>query len=402
MKDRQLRVMHVIPNLGGGGVERLLVKSLAVFDRTICRHMLCSISGGGVYEGEVKNLDIPYWVMNRRARFDISVVIQIARLMQRERVDVVHTSNFTANAWGRLAAKIAGVPRIIAHERGTAWTESPAMKLVDRIFYRFTDLLLTNSQAAKTVLMDYIRLPEDRIRVIYNGLPSPREISGKTKTLRTRIEINPKTLLIGTVGRMDTPKGHCFLLNAIPRVWEQVPDAHFVLIGDGPLRGYLQELAHRLGLSNSGKFHLLGFTPNAPDLLKELDVLAHPSIRESLGNVLIEASLSGIPAVASSVDGCSEVVVNGQTGILVKCTEPVNYIDADGASPLPKVVVDGQTRQLRAPLGPNPKDLASGIVQLLQDPHLREQMGTQARARAEQLFNIQRYVRDLENAYRDI
>jgi glycosyltransferase involved in cell wall biosynthesis len=323
--------------------------------------------------------------------------------MRRERVDVVHTLNFTANAWGRLAAKIAGVPRIIAHERGTAWTETAAMRTVDRMLYKITDLMLANSEAAKIMLIETINLPADRLRVIHNGLPSPREMSSsKVKPLRKLLGIDLQTPLVGTVGRMDTPKGHSFLLKAIPLVWEQVPDAHFVLIGDGPLRGYLQELAHKLELFSSKKFHLQGFTPNAPCFLKEMDLLAHPSIRESLGNVLIEASLTGIPAIASSVDGCPEVIVNGQTGLLVECTQTVTYVGGLGASPLPATVVDGRTRQLRSPLGPSPEDLASAIVKLLQDPYRREQMGLQARARAERLFNIQRYVRDLENAYRGI
>lgn len=139
---------------------------------------------------------------------------------------------------------------------------------------------------------------------------------------------------------------------------------------------------------------------NAPDLLHDLDLLVHPAIRESLGNVLIEASLNQMPIIASNVDGCPEVVVDGQTGTLVDCTQPVSYVDAPGASPLPAVVVDGDTRQLRPPLGPNPEDLASAIVQILKTPHLREQMGNRARTRSETLFNIERYVRDLEDAYR--
>ena len=158
--------------------------------------------------------------------------------------------------------------------------------------------------------------------------------------------------------------------------------------------------AQSLGLIENGGVHFLGFLDDAPDLVSDLTLLVHPAIREPLGNVLIEASLNQIPIVASNVDGCPEVVVDGQTGTLVDCTQPVTYVDAPGASPLPAVVVDGNTRQLRPPLGPNPEDLASAIVQLLQNPHLREQMGSRAHTRSETLFSIERYVRDLENVYR--
>lgn len=93
--------MHVTSNLGGGGVERLLVKSLAVFDHTGFDHQVCCFSGG-LYEGELRAMDIPYWIIQRRWRHDPSFIFKIASLMRRERVDVVHTLNFTANAWGEL------------------------------------------------------------------------------------------------------------------------------------------------------------------------------------------------------------------------------------------------------------------------------------------------------------
>ena len=391
--------MHVTSNLGGGGVERLLVKSLGVFDHTGFDHKVCCFSGG-LYEGELRAMDIPYWIIQRRWRFDPSFIFKIASLMRREHVDVVHTLNFTANAWGRAAAKIAGVPRIIAHERGTAWTESSAMRMVDRFFYRFTDLLLANSNAAINVLTKHVGLPKERIHLIYNGVPKPTIERKPRSSLREMLGISSSTYLVGTIGRLDTPKGHIYLLHAIPKVWLSLPNVTFVIIGDGPLHGYLKREAHSLGLIDKGDLHFLGFLDNAPDLLHDLDLLVHPAIREPLGNVLIEASLNQIPIIASKVDGCPEVVVDGQTGTLVECTQPVTYVDAPGASPLPAVVVDGGTRQLRPPLGPNPEDLASAIVQLLQNPHLREQMGNRARTRSETLFNIERYVRDLEDAYR--
>jgi len=396
---RPLNVLHVISSLAGGGVERLLVESLAVLKRTSFAHQVCCVSAGGIYEERLRSLGVPYWIMRRRARFDPTVISQMAQLMRRERIDVVHTLNFTANAWGRVAAKLANVPRIIAHERGTAWIESAVMRLVDRVLYRFTDLLLANSEAAKIVLTQHVGLPADRIRVVYNGSPAPAETCGDGSLLRERLGISPEVPLIATVGRLDTPKGHIFLLRAIPSIWQSMPETHFVLIGEGPLRGYLETEAHRLGSPDKGSVHFLGFSLNAPDLMQEADLLVHPAIREPLGNVLIEAGLARLPVVASNVDGCPEVVVDGETGVLVDCTLPVEHGPTPGASPLPAVVVDGRTRSLRPPLGPAPERLADAVVGLLRDPQLRHRMGKRARERAQQVFSLERYARDLENAY---
>jgi glycosyltransferase involved in cell wall biosynthesis len=376
------------------------VKSLDVLDRDNFTHQVCCISGGGVYEDKLRSSGIPYWIMNRRFRFDPTVITKMASLMRRERIDVVHTLNFTANAWGRGAAVLAGVPRLIAHERGTAWSENGPMRWVDRSLYPFTHLWLANSRASKIVLTQHVGIPEDRIRVVHNGLSEASGGVAEGPSLRERLGIEPEAPLIGSVGRLDTPKGHMFLLRALPIVWQTIPDVHVVLIGDGPLRGFLEAEAGRIGRLGEGGVHFPGFLPDAVNLMPEMDLLVHPSIRESLGNVFIEAGLSRLPVVASNVDGCPEVVVDGETGVLVDCTIPVRHVDIPGAAPLPAVVVDGKTLTLRPPLGLNPETLAEAIIKLLHDPQLRRRMGEQARERALRLFSMERYVRNLESAYR--
>ena len=394
-----LRVLHVVADLSAGGVERLLVKSLEVLDQTNFIHQVCCISGGGVYEGELQSLGVPYWILKRRFRFDPTVISQMAHLMRHQNINVVHTLNFTANAWGRVAAKLAGVPRVIAHERGTAWSENSLMRWVDRSLYPSTHLWLANSEASVIMLTQRIGIPADRIRVVYNGVPAPAVRNDNRPSLREQLGIGPDVPLVGSVGRLDTPKGHLYLLQAIPIVWQSVPDTQFVLIGDGPLRGYLETEAHRRGLMQEGRVHFLGFLPDAVNLMPEMDVLVHTAIRESLGNVFIEAGLARLPVVASNVDGCPEVIVDGETGILVDCSAPVKYVNAPGVAPLPSAVVDGRTRALRPPLGPSPESVADATVRLLNNPQLRKEMGQRARERVQKLFSIDRYARCLERAY---
>jgi glycosyltransferase involved in cell wall biosynthesis len=382
-------------------VERLLAKSLGLFDRDRFTHRVCCVSTGGFYEEELRSLGIPYYILKRRFRLDPSVIYQMAKLMRSEHIDLVHTLAFTANTWGRVAAKLARVPYIIAHERGTAWTENAIMRCVDRVLYRFTDLILTNSEAAKIVLTEHVGLQSERIRTVYNGLPQP-EVTGRDLTLRLSLGIGPQEPVVMNVGRLDTPKGHIHLLDAIPFVWQSVPETHFVLIGDGPLRGYLKNELYRRDLEKSGRVHMLGFLPEAPELMQEADVLVHPAIREPFGNVLVEAGMASLPVVASSVDGCSEVIVDGRTGVLINCTVPVKFVPAPGASPVPKVVVDGVTRNLRPPLGPSPEAIAEAVVTLLRNSRLRLEMGRKAHERVTRLFSLSRYVRDLESAYRSV
>jgi glycosyltransferase involved in cell wall biosynthesis len=400
MRSRALNVMHVTASLGGGGVERLLAQSLATIDRTRFTHCVCCVSGGGVYESELQRLDVPYWVMKRRTRFDLTVLVQMAGLMRREQVDIVHTQGFTANAWGRVAARLAGVPRIIAHEHGTVWTETAAMRLVDRLLYRISDLLLANSEAARTVLTQHVQVPGDRIRVVHNGIPEP-PVEAYGSPLREMLGLGPEVPVVGTVGRLDTPKGHAFLLRAIPYVWRKAPEVRFVLVGDGPLRSHLEQEAHRLGIWPDTRVCFMGFRLDAPALMREMNLMAHPAIREPLGNVLIEAGLASLPVVATRVDGVPEVVVDGETGLLVDCTVPAEHVPAPGAAPLPSLVVDGHTGKLRPPLGPDPRRFAAAIVALLNDRPRCATLGENAYQRARRFFNLERYVRELERAYVD-
>jgi len=397
---KKKNILHITANLHSGGVEHLLAKSLAILDQENFTHHVCCISEGGYYKAEIQSLGISCWIMNRHHRYDPNIIVQMAQLMQRLQIDVVHTLNFTANTWGRIAAKIAGVSKIIAHERGTAWTENATMRLVDRLLYHFTDLLIANSKAAYTILTQHVGLSTKRLRVIYNGLPEYPPNYQKTYQLRHQLGLKNDQLLVGTIGRLDTPKGIQFLLKTIPKIVESYPNVHFVIVGDGPLRDYYESLAQSIGLFDQNLVSFLGFIPNASTLLTEIDILVQPSIREPLGNSLIEAGLNECPVVASNVDGCPEVIEHETTGLLVNCDIPVTKIVAPGASPLPKVVVDGETRTLRAPLGPNPNDLAQAIIRLCSNSKLRHLMGTNARQRTQRYFSLERYVSDLEDLYR--
>jgi glycosyltransferase involved in cell wall biosynthesis len=397
--QRPLRILHILANLHSGGVSHLLAKSLAEMDRVNFRHQVCCITTGGVYQAEIEALGVPVHILTRRHRFSGDIIRQMVQLMRREKTDVVHTLNFTANAWGRVAAILARVPRIIAHERGTAWTDNRVMRLVNRALYPATTLMLANSEAARIILRQHVGLPDSRLKVIYNGLPMPK-FDNPTMDLRQTLDIQADAPLIGAIGRLDTPKGYPFLLQSLPYLWQEIPTAHVAIIGTGPLTDPLRQLAVDLRVMDSGRLHFMGFVPNAAATMPQLDLLLHPAIREAFGNVLVEAGFAALPAIAANVDGCAEVIVDEETGMLVDCTEPVDYIPAPGVSPLPEVVVDGRSRALRPPLGPNPRRLAECAVALLRNPDLRLHLGRAAKARSLQLFALGRFVCDLEAIYR--
>ena len=391
-----MNILHVIANLEPGGVQSLLARTLAAIDRTALNHHVCCVTAGGVYAGQIEALGIPVTVMRRRARLDPTVLTQMAALMRRRQIDVVHTLNFTANCWGRIAARMAGVERVIAHERGTAWTSSAAMRFVDRRLYRWTDLWLANSEASRTILTQHVGLPAAKIRMLYNGVPEP-QIGADAFDLRAALQADGA--LIGMIGRLDTPKGHASLLSALPALWAHAPQTHAVIIGSGPLEAVLRRQAQALGIGDDPRCRFMGFRRDAVDLMAQLDLVVHPALRESFGNVLVEAAFLQRPVIAANVDGCAEVVEDGVSGLLLDGTLAPQGYRVAGASPLPALVVDGRTRALRPPRAVDPEALASAIVELLADPERRARMGAAAAERARRLFGFDRFVEALEDLY---
>ena len=140
-----------------------------------------------------------------------------------------------------------------------------------------------------------------------------------------------------------------------------------------------------------------GARPNA----HPLENSDHSRFREAFGNVVIEAALARKPVVASNVDGIAETVIDGETGFLVDCTEPIKS-RTKGTNRYPGAVVDGRTRELRPPYLPNIEILAEKVITCLQDPELAAALGHKAYLRATSIFSVERYRTELDNLYREL
>jgi glycosyltransferase involved in cell wall biosynthesis len=210
-------------------------------------------------------------------------------------------------------------------------------------------------------MADHVRchriVPADKLRVIQNGIDlnlyrQPRE----TSRLRGALGIPPDARVIGTIGRLNEIKRQDVLLRAFARVRQQVQDAHLLLVGDGPLRHELAALAAGLGLTKH--VHFAGFQADTTTHLRLMDVFALTSRSEGMPQAAIEASVAGIPVIASRVGGLPELIVDGRTGMLFT---PGNV-----------------------------EELGAGVVRLLGDRPLAEKLAQGGRARAEGMFDIGR------------
>jgi len=184
--------------------------------------------------------------------------------------------------------------------------------------HRLAHRILVNSEAIRGHILSRDAAHAGKIVVIKNGI-SPLADSAEASTLRDglcrELEIDRDSKLIGMVARLQPVKGHRFFLEAAARVIDKEPKAQLALIGDGPLKGDIEDQAARLGIKE--RVHMLGDRTDAARLVAAFDLLVLASLHEGLPNAVMEAMAAGVPVVATAVGGTKELITDGKTGYLV-------------------------------------------------------------------------------------
>jgi len=178
--------------------------------------------------------------------------------------------------------------------------------------------VLVNSEAIRDHILAGGGISPEKIVVIRNGLlmaAEPEDANSVRDELLRELKLDRESFLIGLVARLEEVKGHRYFLEAAAQVARKHPKVHFVLVGDGQLRGQIEQQAASLGISN--RLHLLGYRNDASRLAAAFDLAVLSSLHEGLPNSVMEAMSAGVPVVATAVGGTKELVSDGETGYLV-------------------------------------------------------------------------------------
>lgn len=360
----KIKLLHVIATLDPAGAENQLTRLVLNLDNTrFCSFVCCLTRGGAPLEAKLAAGGIPFCILHKRGKLDPLALLKLLRIIRRYRPHVAHTWLFTSNAYGRLAAVLGDVPIRIATELSVdAWKWGP-YRLVDSFLVRFTDAVIVNADAVKRFYVEQQGVPASKVVLIRNGIdlnvfqPRPRDVA------RQRFGIPQGAMLIGGAGRLDPQKGFPILVEAMSEVQKKCPQAMLVIAGAGPQRDALEAQAYKLG----ERFRLLGYVEDIPTFMSALDIFVLPSLWEGLPHVVMEAMACGCPVVAAHIGGVGELIQDGVTGRLV----------------VPR----------------SPSALAEAIIQLLQSPDLRAEMGRKARLVAQREFDFMLMVRQTEELY---
>ncbi|MBN2104190.1 glycosyltransferase [bacterium] len=358
---RRIRVLFVVNGFSIGGGELKLLELVKEIKEKYSGHFhctVCSVGIDGPLRSRFESLGVRTEVFLKSYPYDISQVLKLVRLIREEKTDIVQTTLFYADVIGTYASMLAGVNHVISWE---AVTQPYQLKhlLAYRLASKWFTVSVAVSHAIQRQVMTERHVSAHKTCTIHYGVDIKRFYPGKDSSyLYRELKLSKRDVLIGTVARLTEQKGHRYLIEAIPGILHAHPDAHFIFIGDGPLRDELSRQAESLGVRKS--IHFLGFRKDIPRLLLNLDLFILPSLYEGLPNAVLEAMACGLPVVATSVDGTPEAIVHQETGLLIP------------------------PRQSQALIG--------AVISLLNDRHRMNKMGKAGRKRIETCFSVDNQV----------
>lgn len=315
-----IKVVHVIGGGEFGGAERHIINLAGALDPQMVEITVCCLFSDP-FVGIAAEAGINALNVTMRNRMDLRVVGKLASFIRKNDFDIVHTHGVRANLLGRLAARQANRKPVVTTVHSLLERDYPGF--VRRQVNRFTEWatrglteqFIAVSQGLKAKLVSS-GVPADRVTVIYNGIVvenfSP---SAEPGAVRALLGYGADVPLVGIVARLHPVKGHQYFLEAAQIILEQHPEVRFVVAGDGPQRTVLEEMAGRLGIGK--QVHFTGFVSEVSSLMADLDLLVISSLWEGFGLTAVEAMALGVPVVSTEVGGLPEVVLHGETGLLV-------------------------------------------------------------------------------------
>lgn len=332
-------VVHVITKLAVGGAQQTaldLCEGLPAdeWDLVLLAGPDADAEGSLAKEAQrrgIRVVHVPHLSRAVRPHRDVLATVWLLRWFRRHRPDIVHTHSSKAGALGRFAAWVAGVPTVVHSVHG--WSFAPAMRpAVRRIIVgveralarRTTRLVVVTSVDRDKGLAAGIGRP-DQYRLIHNGIDLSAFRDVREDGVREELGLPSEATLVGTVGRLVEQKNPLGMVDAMASVLHDEPDARFVWVGDGPLRGAVEERVRLNGLDD--RFLIVGVRNDVPRWVGALDVFVLSSRWEGLPRTVTEAMAAGVPVVATAVGGVIEAVEDGRTGLLVPPGDPALLAD---------------------------------------------------------------------------
>jgi glycosyltransferase involved in cell wall biosynthesis len=374
-----MRVLHIITRLDKGGSADVLL-DLTSGLRKMGNDVFIAV--GPTLEPQTDidafsiKSEIPVYHIKSLQRdcspfTDCKAFFEILKVIRKIKPDVLHTHTSKAGFIGRIAGRIAGVNVAVHMPHGHIFygyfssIKTRLFIFLEKIAALFTYRILTLTEIEK---LDYIRekiARAEKIATIPCGIDIDR-YSLSHRTVRNEFGIPAGLPVIGWVGRVESVKGCEYFLRACHLIKKEMPEARYLIVGEGPLKGEMEELARKLDVSEEVIF--AGYRTDMPEIMNSIDLLLHTPLNEGLGRVLLEAMVCEKPVVAADVGGIPEIIEHGVQGFLVPAGDYTS--------------------------------MARESLRILKDPELARVIGCAGRERALD-FSTENMVRKIHNLYKE-
>ncbi|MDZ7859281.1 MAG: glycosyltransferase [Candidatus Krumholzibacteriota bacterium] len=357
--DNRINVLHVIDSLETGGAEKILYNLTVNMDSEKYRVSVCSMEDvrDTFIVKKLENKGFTIHFPGRKKAFDPELLRNIHNIIRKESIDIVHC-HVGGEFYGHVAA-VATRASVITTLHGVF-----PYSFKQRAIIKLCGLFKKNYKVAVSKELKSLYRCND---LIYNGvhISSPGSATNK---IYPGLRDSSEQILVGIIGRLSVVKNHKNFLDAAAIISPKYTNVQFLIIGDGPLFSKLKKYARDKGLSERVVF--TGSREDIPSILTQMDISVLSSNSEGLPMVILESMAASKPVVATEVGGIPELIINGETGILVK---PRNSIA-----------------------------LADGITKLVESQHLRDSMGEAARSRIKKYFSTDIMIKKYCSVYSKI
>jgi glycosyltransferase involved in cell wall biosynthesis len=361
------RLVFCITELDPGGAERAMTQLVLSLNRQEWEpHVIC-LGPRGYFADVLESANVPVVCLNASGVCSVPrVLFKLTRELRRRRPALVQTFLFHANVLGRIAARFAGIPRIVSGLR-VAEHRSPWYGRIDR----WTNFLVTTNVCVSQGVADFSAeqegLSRDKLVVIPNAVDLERFAQASPADV-TPFGIPAASRILISIGRLERQKGIDVLLDAIEQLDPLPDDVHFLIVGDGPDAPQLRQRVEEMRLTD--RIHFVGRRDDVPGLLAASMALVLPSRWEGMPNVVLEAMAAGRPVIASRVEGIAELVRDHASGLTFNSE--------------------------------NSRELSIAIKTILSDSAFAAQAGIESQSIVSQYFTVDSITARYENLYRQI
>jgi len=359
MKER-IKILELIDSLDSGGAESLLKNFVLEAKKNNTFNLeIATLYSNAIFKEEIKNAGIPVWNLNLKYKYDLRGILKIITIIKKGKYDIVHVHLFPADIFAALASLFLSKDIVWIFSEHSVYNRRRSFKIfkiLDSFTYRRYLKIICVSNQVESNLFSWIPSIKRKTKVIPNAVLVPEFLKPN----------HLKIYDILFVGRLNQAKGIDILLKAAKVLKDKYgKNLKIAIVGDGPLKENLNNLAVKLGVNGEVKF--LGVRKDIEELMVSSKIFVLPSRWEGLPMVILEAMSRGMSIIATGVGGIPEVVENGKEGILISPEDP--------------------------------ETLAQAINDLIENEELREKLGQAAYKKVKDKYSIEAYSTNMLDFY---